>query len=119
MNKMQNGDYNCVEDFTCLLRGYILKKFLLDENCTADKISDLLDESIKKILILTNEEGFDMSDNPTCTGSSSKIEKKLLMLVKLKKDLGLEIGIDELVFYGTVTELSEKIYELLESMGER
>ena len=30
MNKMQNGDYNCVEDFTCLLRGYILKKFLLD-----------------------------------------------------------------------------------------
>ena len=113
MNKMQNGDYKDKEEFACLLRNYILKKFLLDDEVKTDIISELLDKGIEKIAKLTNEKGFDLSDNPTCTGSSSKIEKKLLMLMKLKKELRLDIGIDSLVSYRTVTSLAENIYELL------
>ena len=35
------------------------------------------------------------------------------MFLNIKKELGLTIGIDELVSYRTVTELSYNIYELL------
>lgn len=110
MGKLKRKEYSNEEEFYDLLRKYILAKFLLDQDFPSDDINYLAESSIKRIIQLTKGNELDRSDAPTCTGSNSKVEKKILLFTKIRDELNADIMADQMILCRTVKDLAKMLY---------
>jgi hypothetical protein len=100
------------------LRAYILARFLLgrEEAGEAEGLAELAEMSIAKTMSIRREElpGVDISGS--CTGSSSVVTKKVLLLISLEKELDIDFQPEESARITTVSELAESVHKKLKRM---
>ena len=88
---------------------YIKYRFMLaDDKFWCDDIRQLSEYSIKKIMKLPKDEPLD-EISMSCTGASSSAERKVLLILALRKKLGISFDADESVDIETVTQLAQAI----------
>ena len=97
---------------------YIKYRFALaDDGFWCDDIRDLSEYSIRRILKLQKDEPLD-EISMSCTGATSSAERKVLLIIALRKRLEISIDADEAVDIETVTQLAETISNKLSNKRE-
>lgn len=99
-----------------LVKGYILDRFLLtEEMCTSEKLLDLADLSLRRMLELKRM-GIDPGQiSRSCSGASSVIAKKVLLMKAVQQVFHISMTPTEFAGISTVSELTSFIC----SHGER
>ena len=90
-----------------LVRGYILDRFLLtEEMCTSEKLLDLADISLRYMLELKRM-GIDPGQiSRSCSGASSVISKKVLLMKAVQEVFRVSMTPQEFAEISTVSELT-------------
>ena len=101
-----------------LVRGYILDRFLLtEEMCPGEKLLDLADVSLRYMLALKRM-GIDPGQiSRSCSGASSVISKKVLLMKAVQEDFGVTMSPEQSAALATVTQLTD--YILAQRAGEQ
>ena len=110
--KMKAPDID-VDEFCGLVRRVVLEKFLLtdEEAAQTDELLKLADISVEKLLWLHDKSVELGHASMNCTGLSSTATKKVLLILKLQRDLGLEpMSADVSVKLTTTRELGESLF---------
>ena len=95
------------------VRGYILSRFLLDDDTKTDNLKELVSGSISKSLEIS-EYDLDVTDLSDRCISAPSVETKLVILImKLEEALGIKLDIMERVNAETVSDLTEAIVKHL------
>ena len=94
------------------LRAFILCRFALaEENPAGENVADLAQLSLDKLVKIDRAGALqDLSDN--CTGASSTIMKKALLITSLQKKLGVTFGEQE---NDTISQLADAVVRELGS----
>lgn len=93
-----------------ILMGYIQDRFLLTpELCTSDNILDLADISLRHILELKKQGLYHGDTSRACSGASSVIAKKVLLMKAVQQDFGVTMTPKQSADLSTVTELTDYI----------
>ena len=101
------------DEFYQLIRKYILIKFFLsDEVCTEDNIIELSELSIQRVLKISKGDLKAADISVHCAGTSSVIDKKVLLLLAIQKELGIKFNPDETSNAETIRQLSDLIYRI-------
>ena len=116
MEQMKAGWNMGYDDLYSRLRGYILARFLLDrdEAGSMDGLLELAEAGIAKTMSVDREELAGMDLSSSCTGSSSVVTKKVLLLLSIEKELDIDFSPGESVNITTVSGLAESIFQKLE-----
>jgi cysteine desulfurase/selenocysteine lyase len=93
-----------------LVFGYIRSRFLLEpEMCPGEKLFDLADASLRRLLALKRE-GIEAGEIArSCAGASSVITKKILLFKAMEEDFSFSVTPEEFAGITTVTELTEHL----------
>lgn len=95
-----------------LVRAYVREKFLLEEGeCPGDLLLDWADCSLRKILRLKKEGRLTGDISRGCSGASSVITKKVLLMKAAQEDFGLRLSPQEAAAISTVSQLTEAILQ--------
>ena len=93
-----------------LVLGYVRDKFLLEPGeCVGDLILDLADVSLRKLLRLKREGRLTGDISRGCSGASSVITKKVLLMKAAQEDFGIFLTPEQAAAAGTVTQLTQAI----------
>ena len=94
-----------------LVQGYILDRFLLTkEMCTSEKLLDLADVSLRYMLALKRM-GIDPGQiSRSCSGASSVISKKVLLMKAVQEVFHVSMTPAEFAEISTVSELAAFIW---------
>lgn len=115
------GEMSLAADESCfreLLKDYIRLRFLLDDDpFWSDDLDEYAKYSIKKTM--------ERSGDPTklrdlginCAGASSSITKRLLLIISLRKGLGIDLDPEEAATAETLGELSCLLYRAQQQKG--
>lgn len=118
MNAMKEHRDASKAEFLELLREYILCKLLIAEAETeSEELDALARASVKRVIELAAEPGFSYTDAPGCTGKSSVIEKKVLLLLKIRDSLVPQMPVEELVAVHTISELADLLFDSRQHEG--
>ena len=97
---------------------YIRDRFLLTpELCASDNILDLADASLRHILELKKEGLYHGDTSRACSGASSVIAKKVLLMKAVQEDFGVTMSPEQSAALATVTQLTD--YILAQRAGEQ
>lgn len=93
---------------------YVRCRFLLlDEKCDSENLAELSELGLRKLLKLQRDE--DLQEvSLTCTGSSSKSRRKVLLMLAIRKALGFTWDPVESAYIETLTQLTEGVIRHLE-----
>ena len=109
-----------LDEFCRLIREMTLLKFLLtEEEVTTDELLELSKISVDKLLYLHDKSVQLGHASVSCTGISSTATKKVLLILKLQRELGLQpMPADEAYKLKTTRALGENLYFRLRENGE-
>ena len=114
----QTLDRPTPEDALPLVRNYVRDKFLLSpEDGEAEELMALADLSLRKILRLKKEGKLLGDISRGCSGASSLITKKVLLMKAVQEDFGVTMSPEQSAALTTVTQLTD--YILAQRAGER
>lgn len=100
------------EQVHLLLRNYIGHKFLLELNeCKTDNILELAKIALSKQLAIPYYT-IGKRDIADCSGATVSMTKKVLLLMKIEKELEIHFTPDETFKNKTIKDLSERIVHL-------
>lgn len=104
------------EEFAVLTRQVVLDKFLLEESDAAtDDILELADASVEKMLYEHDSSVVAGYESANCTGVGSVATKKVLLIMKLQRELGIgSIPPDVAVKLTTTRALADELYARLQ-----
>jgi hypothetical protein len=91
------------------VRSYLLLRFLLEPETDGDDILELADLSLARTSGPGRDGAASTDVSANCSGASSALSKKVLLLMALERDLGLDFSPEESVMIRTVRELAESI----------
>ena len=101
-----------------ILLAYIRDRFLLTpELCASDNILDLADASLRHILELKKEGLYHGDTSRACSGASSVIAKKVLLMKAVQEDFGVTMSPEQSAALATGTQLTDHI--LAQRAGEQ
>ena len=104
-----------LDEFCRLIREMTLLKFLV----TTDELLELSKISVDKLLYLHDKSVQLGHASVSCTGISSTATKKVLLILKLQRELGLQpMPADEAYKLKTTRALGENLYFRLRENGE-
>ncbi len=106
-SRYQNLDRRDYDHVFPLVQGYILDRFLLTkEMCTSEKLLDLADISLRHMLALKRM-GIDPGQiSRSCSGASSVISKKVLLMKAVQEVFRVSMTPAEFAEISTVSELA-------------
>ena len=109
-----------LDEFCRLIREMTLLKFLLtEEEVTTDELLELSKISVDKLLYLHDKSVQLGHASVSCTGISSTATKKVLLILKLQRELGLQpMPADEAYNLKPTRALGENLYFRLRENGE-
>ena len=99
------------EEWASHIRGYVLAKFLLEEE---EPEGDLLELARKSVSLLTGipREKLERMDRPSgCTAATAVLDKKVLLLLSLSKGLGVSLAPGSAPKIKTLDQLAEVLRE--------
>lgn len=94
------------------LRKYVYAKYLLDDD-REDGIAELTKSSIARAIKLDKRLMEDVDMAAECTGSTSAMRKKVLLLMAMQKDFGVQLDPVQASDAETLAELAQLIYDEL------
>jgi len=100
-----------------IVRGYVRSKFLLDEGDPEETlILDLADTSLRKILRLKKEGKLIGDISRGCSGASSVISKKVLLMKAVQEDFHITLTPTQSAEIQTLDQLTAAISEQKEGL---
>lgn len=96
------------------LHAYVRAKYLLDP-CEEDDLDELTDMSIAKALKIDKALLHDVDIAAECTGSTSRMRKKVLLLMAIQKDLNCELDAALTAQADTLADLAQLIFTTIHS----
>ena len=91
------------------LRDYVYAKYLLDAS-DEDDIDELTALSIARALKLDKDLMKEVDNAAECTGSTSAMRKKVLLVMSLQKSVGVELAPSATAQVSTLKALAELIF---------
>lgn len=99
-----------------LLFHYISIRFFLEpEELLTDDLYGLAEIAVAKTLAIKREKLAEIDIPGTCTGASSATSKKILLLLALRRDLGIDLTPEQAVKLQTVNQLARHIERALQA----
>ena len=98
------------------LKAYVNAKFLLDD-VEEDSIDELVAMSIARALKLDKKLLAEVDNAAECTGSTSAMRKKVLLIMSLQKSIGFELDPSETAGVETLEELADMIFRHMKERG--
>jgi hypothetical protein len=92
------------------IRSYLLLRFLLEPETDGDDILELAALSVARTSGQGREGAAPADVSANCSGASSALSKKVLLLMALERDIGLDFSPEESVMIRTVRDLAESIH---------
>ena len=106
-SRYQNLDQRNYDHIYPLVRGYILDRFLLtEEMCTGEKLLDLADISLRYMLALKRMGIEPGQISRSCSGASSVISKKVLLMKAVQEVFHVSMTPAEFAEISTISELA-------------
>lgn len=100
------------EWFTHCMQGYILDKFLLErDELKSERFNDIAEQSIAKSAGVDKSLVKEFDQARSCSGTSSVMAKKVLLFLKIQRELGILLPADRSAAVGTLTDLTDLIWE--------
>lgn len=97
------------------LRGYILAKYMLPEGeCRTDRIRDLTETSLARMMRVTPELAEQLDTARSCAGATSATVKKALLLQAMERELDVTLPADKAVKAENVGSLAELLMNCME-----
>ena len=92
------------------LRGYIFGKYMLPEGeCRSDRIADLTEVSLARMMKVTPELAAQLDTARSCAGATSATVKKALLFQAMERELGIVLPAAEAVAAKDVTALARLV----------
>ena len=102
------------------LRGYVFSKYMLPEReCRSDRIADLTEASLARMMKVTPELAAQLDTARSCAGATSATVKKALLLQAMERELGVVLPAAEAVAAKDVTALAKVVSGALERREPR
>ncbi len=92
------------------LRGYIFSKYMLPEGeCRSDRIADLTEASLARMMKVTPELAAQLDTARSCAGATSATVKKALLFQAMERELEIVLPAAEAVAAKDVTDLARLV----------
>lgn len=114
MNRLKNTKYESAEALHEDLYGFVLAKYLLtgDVNDIYD-LTELAELSVAKSIKLTKVNAFKADSAHSCEGTTSAMNKKVLLMMALQKQLEIRFPLEISAELTTTRLLSEEVFKLI------
>ena len=93
---------------------YVLYKYnLFGEVADVYVLDDLAELSVAKAIKLSKEQGIAYDNKASCDGATSAMNKKVLLLMAIQKELNIKFPLDEVVQIKDTKKLTSVVYRQL------
>ena len=120
MKKMQSLSYPTWETLHEDLYGFILSKYiLLDDVTDVYNLTELAELSVAKTIRMPKEESRQLDGAHSCEGTTSAMNKKVLLLMALQKGLGIKFLPDTTADLTDTRQIAQEVWYLLAAGSKR
>lgn len=114
MKKMQSLSYPTWETLHEDLYGFILSKYILLGDVTdVYNLTELAELSVAKTIRMPKEESRQLDGAHSCEGTTSAMNKKVLLLMALQKGLGIKFLPDTTADLTDTRQIAREVWHLL------
>lgn len=114
MKKMQSLSYTTWETLHEDLYGFILSKYILLGDVTdVYNLTELAELSVAKTIRMPKEESRQLDGAHSCEGTTSAMNKKVLLLMALQKGLGIKFLPDTTADLTDTRQIAREVWHLL------
>ena len=120
MKKMQSLSYPTWETLHEDLYGFILSKYILLGDVTdVYNLTELAELSVAKTIRMPKEESRQLDGAHSCEGTTSAMNKKVLLLMALQKGLGIKFLPDTTANLTDTRQIAQEVWHLLAAGSKR
>lgn len=120
MKKMQSLSYPTWETLHEDLYGFILSKYILLGDVTdVYNLTELAELSVAKTIRMPKEESRQLDGAHSCEGTTSAMNKKVLLLMVLQKGLGIKFLPDTTADLTDTRQIAQEVWHLLAAGSKR
>ena len=120
MKKMQSLSYPTWETLHEDLDGFILSKYILLGDVTdVYNLTELAELSVAKTIRMPKEESRQLDGAHSCEGTTSAMNKKVLLLMALQKGLGIKFLPDTTADLTDTRQIAQEVWHLLAAGSKR
>ena len=120
MKKMQSLSYPTWETLHEDLYGFILSKYiLLGDVKYVYNLTELAELSVAKTIRMPKEESRQLDGAHSCEGTTSAMNKKVLLLMALQKGLGIKFLPDTTADLTDTRQIAQEVWHLLAAGSKR
>ena len=120
MKKMQSLSYPTWETLHEDLYGFILSKYILLGDVTdVYNLTELAELSVAKTTRMPKEESRQLDGAHSCEGTTSAMNKKVLLLMALQKGLGIKFLPDTTADLTDTRQIAQEVWHLLAAGSKR
>lgn len=120
MKKMQSLSYPTWETLHEDLYGFILSKYILLGDVTdMYNLTELAELSVAKTIRMPKEESRQLDGAHSCEGTTSAMNKKVLLLMALQKGLGIKFLPDTTADLTDTRQIAQEVWHLLAAGSKR
>ena len=120
MKKMQSLSYPTWETLHEDLYGFILSKYILLGDVTdVYNLTELAELSVAKTIRMPKEESRQLDGAHSCEGTTSAMNKKVLLLMALQKGLGINFLPDTTADLTDTRQIAQEVWHLLAAGSKR
>ena len=120
MKKMQSLSYPTWETLHEDLYGVILSKYILLGDVTdVYNLTELAELSVAKTIRMPKEESRQLDGAHSCEGTTSAMNKKVLLLMALQKGLGIKFLPDTTADLTDTRQIAQEVWHLLAAGSKR
>lgn len=120
MKKMQSLSYPTWETLHEDLYGFILSKYILLGDVTdVYNLTELAELSVAKTIRMPKEESRQLDGAHSCEGTTSAMNKKVLLLMALQKGLGIKFLPDTTADLTDTRQITQEVWHLLAAGSKR
>lgn len=120
MKKMQSLSYPTWETLHEDLYGFILSKYILLGDVTdVYNLTELAELSVAKTIRMPKEESRQLDGAHSCEGTTSAMNKKVMLLMALQKGLGIKFLPDTTADLTDTRQIAQEVWHLLVAGSKR
>ena len=102
------------DEFHTYIYDYVLYKYnLFGEVADVYVLDDLAELSVAKAIKLSKEQAIAYDNKASCDGATSAMNKKVLLLMAIQKELNIKFPLDEVVQIKDTKKLTSVVYRQL------
>lgn len=115
LQKMKTTEYTSADRLHEDLYAFVLCKYLLygDDTEGVFSLDELAERSVAKTIQMTGQDAFKADSKVSCEGTTSAMNKKVLLLMALQRELGITFDVSRTADLTDTRLLAEEVFGLL------